>query len=680
MADKKQYDFSDFDEAPTKTDAYDFSDFDEPSTEAKNDAAFEGVSSIAKYNPIPYIGAAGLTVGKTLANLVGGDFEGGADKQGLSEAYKTNVQQLQDVQAGGTQGALMGGEDELKAIIAAPMAKATGDKRNLADLYRQYQQLGEKKYKEAEERNPESTALGEIGGAVATGIVAGPALGVEKGILQAAKSVGLKEASKQGFKAAGKELLKQGAAAGTEAALFGAVQGGLSSDKNVGDLEGLGKDVLSGGTLGFVAGGVGKPAMSVASEGLERGINAASEGLKAPFKSSKVLSEAYELGATNAPIEEVEGSLVKSAELRNKDAYGLFEKFKKVENQLGQQVDDAYKAADASGITVPVNDDLNEAALKLQAYAKNRPDLGYENDREYKKLLDKLFMLKSQNLTASQVSTLADEVSELAGKFSNPELSNIAKRFGAQADAAMKNTFPDIGKANERFFNFKKFGTETFAQKGAVDSTVMTGFKKVEDQKALSGIKWALENINSGDTSKVADALSYAKEGLEGLEARHPGTIKMLGLDKVDDLEKLFYDSAKRTEVIKILNEPLVWGAVPKPTLGEAAATAVRGESPLLKKAITKTAYGAGKVSNKLQALSKNIANMGDDQLAEVAQKMSSGSPEAQKTGQALLNALQNKGTVTKNAAIFTILNSKNLRQEVGDMLGYSEDEGNEQQ
>jgi hypothetical protein len=687
MSDKKKYDFSDFDAPEQK--AYDFSDFDE---QAETDKTVSDGFDLAKANPLPYIGGAGLTLGKSLANLVGGDFEGGASSlDDVSRAYKTNVQQLQDTQAGMAQGALLGGDDEIKGAVRALADKASGKNRNLnslvsgddrdiGSLYRKYQKMEEAKYNQAKERNPGSTLLGEVGGAVATGIVAGPALGIEAGIAKNLGSVGLKQAMKAGTGATLKELGKLGLAAGTEAAAFGAVQGGLSSDKTLDDMAGLGKDVASGATLGLIAGGVGKPATALGKEVVEGGINKAASALKAPFRKDKVLGEAFELGQTNAPVSEAEGSLIASADLRNKDAYGLFDKFKKVENQLGQEVDQAYKAADASGLRLEIADDLDEAAAKLQSYAKNRPDLGYENDREYKRVLDKLFLLKNTNPTALQADTLAKEVSQLAQNLKNPELSNIANRFGAQVDSQIKNVFPEIDRANSRFFNFKKFGTETFAQKGSVDSTMMKGFKKVEDQKVLSGIKWALENINSGDTAKVADTLSYAKEGLEALESKHPGTLKLLGLNSANDIESLFYDSARRTEVIKVLNDKFNFGTLlPKMNAEGAASAAVRGETPLLRAAKVKTAYGLGKVSNKLQNLSRDMAGMGNDKLQTLAEGfVNSGSPEAQKTGQALLNALQNKGTVTKNAAIFTILNSKSLRQQAGEILGYSEDE-NEQ-
>jgi hypothetical protein len=675
MSDKKKYDFSDFDAPEQKT--YDFSDFDE---QAETDKAVSDGFDLSKKNPLPYIAGAGLTLGKSLANVVGADFEGGASSlDDVSRAYKTNVQQLQDVQSGMGQGALLGGEDEAKGAVGAVAAKVTGDDRDIGSLYRKYQKMEEAKYNQAKERNPGSTLLGEVGGAVATGVATG-GLGLEANILKNLGSVGVKQALKTGTGATLKELAKQGVAAGTEAAIAGGIQGGLSSEKTLDDMAGLGKDVASGATLGLIAGGVGKPVTALGSEVVEQGINKAANTLKAPFSKDKVLGEAFELGQTNAPVSEAEGSLIASADLRNKDAYGLFDKFKKVENQLGQEVDQAYKAADASGLRLEIADDLDEAAAKLQSYAKNRPDLGYENDREYKRVLDKLFLLKNTNPTALQADTLAKEVSQLAQNLKNPELSNIANRFGAQVDAQIKNVFPEIDKANSRFFNFKKFGTETFAQKGSVDSTMMKGFKKAEDQKVLSGIKWALENINSGDTSKVADTLSYAKEGLEALEAKHPGTLKLLGLNNAADIESLFYDSARRTEVIKVLNDKFNFGTLlPKMNVEGAASAAVRGETPLLRAAKVKTAYGLGKVSNKLQNLSRDMAGMGNDKLQTLAQGfVNSGSPEAQKTGQALLNALSNKGTVTKNAAIFTILNSKSLREQAGKLLGYSEDE-NEQ-
>jgi len=586
--------------------------------------------------------------------------------------HPDNLETLADFGAGATQGALLGGADELYGLGSAGAQKLTGSDKGFFDLYREGQKESEAAFKKREERSPTASLVGNIAGAVGSGIATG-GLGLEAGIARSLGSVGVKEAAKLGGKKVATELGKQAAAAGTEAAIAGAIQGGLSSEATLEDgADKIKQDVLSGATLGAVAGGTLKPGMSIVQEGVSTGLTKAAGALKSPFKSNEVLREAFELGSSGAPVKEARGTLAESAKLRNKDAAGLYQKFKGAENKLRDEVQSAYAAADASGKKVPIMDDLEEAAQKLQVYAKNRPELGYENDREYKRVLDKLFMLKSANPTASQAANLADEVGELANKLNNPELRSVANRFGAQVNMAMKEVFPDIGKANDRFYNLKKFGTETFAQKGTVDSNVMGGFKRVEDQKALSGIKWALENINSGSSrSSVADSLSYAKEGLSELEARHPGTIKLLGIDKVDDLENLFYDAAKRTEVIKILNEPFNFGTlIPSLSPKGIVDTAFRGLTPLQQAAKVKTAHGLGKLGGKIESFAKKIEpketakrllNMGDDGLSKAADAFEQ-DPITAKIGAALRSSIQNKGTVSKNAVIFQILNNKVYR------------------
>lgn len=131
-----------FEEVPLLDDGFEEVALD--ASQADTDKKVSDGFDLSKKNPLPYIGGAGLTLGKSLANLVGGDFEGGASSlDDVSRAYKTNVQQLQDVQSGMGQGALLGGEDEAKGAVGAVAAKVSGDDRDIGSLYRKYQKMEE---------------------------------------------------------------------------------------------------------------------------------------------------------------------------------------------------------------------------------------------------------------------------------------------------------------------------------------------------------------------------------------------------------------------------------------------------------------------------------------------------------------------------------------------------------
>jgi hypothetical protein len=226
---------------------------------------------------------------------------------------------------GAAQGATLGFADELAGGGEAlgDVLGLTNHNVDLGDIlsaYQKHRDESRKAFKAAQEANPLTYGLGELGGGVA-GVVAGGGLAsvLGKGALAAggAEALGV-GAEAAGALGAGAEAVTAGEAAATgakalstgqairEAALTGAKYGGIGglgsseADLTKGEIGGAARDVIEGAGMGGATGGT---IQAVAPK-----IGAAVKGTKdwmMDFKTPQLLSEIFKKSKEGVPVAEM---------------------------------------------------------------------------------------------------------------------------------------------------------------------------------------------------------------------------------------------------------------------------------------------------------------------------------------------------------------------------------------
>ena len=161
-----------------------------------------------------------------------------------------------DLARGAAQGATLGFADELTAGALAGKDYLqeliqSGKADNFLQKYRSRKDIEDQLLKQAEERSPILSTVGEVGGSLLAGAALAPvSLTANLG------RTAFKEALKTGGKAAlGKEIVKRLATGGVDAALTGAITGlGQSEGKIEENPQQIAEDMKSGAITGAVVG------------------------------------------------------------------------------------------------------------------------------------------------------------------------------------------------------------------------------------------------------------------------------------------------------------------------------------------------------------------------------------------------------------------------------------------
>jgi hypothetical protein len=699
-----------FEEVPLLDDGFEEVALD--ASQADTDKKVSDGFDLSKKNPLPYIGGVGLTLGKSLANAVGGDFEGGASSlDDVSRAYKTNVQQLQDTQSGMAQGALLGGDDEIKGAVRALADKASGKNRNLSSLvsgddrdigslYRKYQKMEEAKYNQAKERNPGSTLLGEVGGSVATGIATGGS-GIAANASKAMKTVGgVKKALELGGKTGAlKEIGKMAVAGGLEGLAQGAIQGGLQSESDISDVDKLVDDVVSGATFGLAAGSVIPTAAGGAQLKGELAKQSAKETSEFAMNNPRLrqMGKIYDRAKQGLPSGGEDRGLDYAAE-KTGIVDDLTDKFLNASKSVGTKLQNAYKAAESSGIKIPINQGMSDSADALQIYAKNSPFITemMERNPQYRKTLNTIFNIKSTQLSPVQARVLKDEVFNISERLKDPQLKAIVSDFGKSIKEAADTATPEIKKLSDQWYELNKFGSETIGLKGA-NPNALSGYESIDKIKLQEDIKDLLDVVSTPGVKKsqVNYILDHLRTNLAKVDAEHPGTLKELGFDSIKDIENTFKQKADLFAMENVLHGGSGVGEVISSSPLKAVAQGV--ESPVLTKGTYKLADLAGtgvnyasklpgvKLAKSGVDLAKGASDSGvksikrvynqlntasNEELGNIANSLiNSGDPKAASLGKYLMNSVENKSSSAKNAAIFVIQGDPKMRQLLRDLI-----------
>lgn len=607
------------------------------------------------------------------------------EKQDILGDLQQNTQQGQDFIAGGMQGALLGGEDELAGLASAGAAKLAGSPKSFFDLYREGQKSAEGAFDAAEARNPKMFAGGEITGAVGAGLATG-GLGVEAGLARGMGSVGVKQAAKSGVGSALKEVGKQAVAAGTEGAILGGVQSGLSSENTLDNASELGKDVASGATFGGLFSGGIKAAQGAIPMAGELG----SKAVKAPvdYASSKSvhadqMRTIWNRVREGLPVDYEDLRLAGELEGVEND---VLNKFYNARKNIGTKLDQAYQAADRMGTKVNIMNPLDQAESGFLAFAENSPALNFQGRPEYKKILNRIFSVKGTELSPTQAKILAQEIGDEAAKLKNPQMSQIASDFSKSVRGSLEQSVPEAAELSKQYYNLNKYGLETLAGKGKVNPRDIKGFVSSDPIKDRQSIQWLLKRITTPGTSQeeVSNAMHYMKSGLSKLERESPGVFKALGIKNIDELDNMIRDKSKLFSIANVLQGR---SGVGEPISSNPIKMLAQGASSILTKGLyTGAKYGAkaANVAMKPVDFGRAVTSLPEEELTKVAQTLlNDKSKGSQSMGQFLMNAVQNKDSVQRNAALFTIQQNPKYRnliknQYFGEQDQSMEGEGNE--
>jgi hypothetical protein len=241
---------------------------------------------------------------------------------------------------------------------------------------------------------------------------------------------------------------------------------------------------------------------------------------------------------------------------------------------------------------------------------------------------------------------------------------------------------PQIKSISDQFYKLNKFGSETIGLGGA-DPTAIQGFKSIDKAKLSEDIKDMLNIATTPGVSKdkANYIFSHLKENLSKVEQDHPGTLKTLGFDNLDDIEKTFKVKSDLFAMENVLEGGSGVGEVM--SNNPLKAIAQGASSPVLTKAAYKGADIAGRIASKVNPnlkLNETLKNADSNELIGLATSMvNSDNKKVVATGKYLLNALQNKSSGSRNAAIFMINSDPNLREAVRDMVGMGEKDDEQQ-
>lgn len=591
------------------------------------------------------------------------------------------MQTGQDFAQAGLQGFTLGGLDEAGGALAAGAKKLTGDERAISDIYRDEQRSGEVAYKQAKERSPTATTTGEISGAVAQGVLM-PTVGVEGALGKLAGSVGMKTATKGltgGTKilAGAKELGKQLPGVIAETATLGAVQGGLSSEGELGTDQ-FGQDVKGGALLGGLFGGGGKAvaegAPLAASPLLDKAGKIAQDS---PFLSQ--ISRGFKRGQTGDIVSEGQESLGKVTRQESSAVKDLSNRFINAENDIGKQLKNSIEQASVGRpeqgvlpVIIDVTPEIDDATRKLVAFGKNSPTIN--SGKDFNDITDKIFLLKNNKLNPIQAWQLKDDVYKLAKGVDNPELRAITDQLASGIKNQLKKKVPGFEQLNDQFFMLRKSGRETLMAKGSdpdFSNKFISDFSDAE-LKTYNNAEWLLEKLRSPGSNKLDQqkALNFLEDNLLKTEVAHPGTIKKLGYDNIEAFKADIVEKADDFA----MNRSIL-GQDPK---GEGLSTIINGAWKLMSLGASPTARGAiytgaqktGQLSTKVKKPLQSLYKLPKETHAQMANTMlNSENKLAQQYGKMLQDAIDNNNSTSRNAALFVIQQNPDLRKMANDIL-----------
>lgn len=550
---------------------------------------------------------------------------------------KSTLNALGDVGVGASQGLTLGFADELYGALAAAAKKTTGSEKDLPELYRQYQQLAQERYKEAKERSPYLTTGAEIiGGAILPG---GAMIQGAKGLTTGA-------------------AIARGAGIG---ALAGGVAGLGASEKPLSKPKELAKDVAASAALGGILGGT--------TSAIGRGAKALKEAFS-PEESrfTRQMLEALESGKkeerffgrsaeqrmnknTEKAVKEISDTLKKGREFGSKEYEKFLESFK---SPIKPTIENVQDIADLE--TLLVNNRIS--------FGKSKTD----------SLLESLERFRSGKALPREIKDLQKNIRELVGSRQD-EVGQLFSRAEKSLSGELKK-LPGYDEVNKLYRQSRELSeipiskmpedlSETFISKSTKPGEkIAAGAKKI--------VTKSQEEFLGG--REQAQQLDRLLEKLKEIKETNPKMLEDMG---IKDPQEFINKIQKASDLENIFQTIKGQNVFNQGTLGATTRQAIYGGANIAGLGL-KTAKEIGEEIQKIPGsgvvksvgkVTRNLFNLTDDQLKNVASTMQN-TPGTKFLGTALQNALDNKSVAAKNAALFTISQNPEARSLVKHLVG----------
>lgn len=575
-----------------------------------------------------------------------------ADQQSKSTTPSSALTNVGDIGQGVAQGLTFGFADELAAALGAAGKKgleAAGvidedkDEKNLAELYRQYQQTLQKGYEEAKERSPWLTGIGEVAGGVVSPVTAG--LGLGKAGLTAGQAA------------------VRGAGAGALQAL-GSSKGTVEASP-----EQLAKDVAIGGTAGGLIGGATQGIINKISKGgaaIKERLSPEAEDLtgavKEQFTFPRQLSRSFEEGragrgfVSKGSVERADVELEKAtrdlfkAPLEKGEQYakGLYNEFAKMNTSpLGQEA-----------IPANVLNSLEDAKSILVSDPTARTKFTG-------KIIDQIDRAMNGELSGAELKNLQvlikDKVADKAEGLAQQSLYDTVRGI-----ESVLQPLPGYKEANRAFAQSKQIAEGLISKKPLdVESKLISDFYNPQEKIYEEG-QDVIQKLTQSNLKgrEQGQQLERFKDQLLKVSESNPELFKSLGIADIGQHIKSIKSAADIEAILNTIQ-------------GRDSSLVSGGLMGQLVGAGKKFSYGAANLLGQGSAIAqksapaqmaKSIYQAGDDTLIKAANALKD-TPGLQHLGQGLESAITNKSSAAKNAVIFSIMQNPNARKSIVNIL-----------
>lgn len=595
-------------------------------------------------------------------------FNSGEDVQQTNEpSLLQNILQTSgDTARHGLQGLTMGFSDEAIGGAKAGLGALTGE-GNYSDLYKKYRDIERQKLEESSERSPIASTVGDIAGSFLPAIASGGAA-----FAPAAARMGLKQAAKLGT---GQLAKTAGAKAGLIAG-EGAVQ---ALGRSESDIEDLTNDAIDGGASALaITGG-----LNALGKGVKGGSKLASGVVEkldeSPFVSQAKL--AFNRGLEGRGIVGTsKGAKVLGTELKD-NVTDLVRRVKDAEKDIGDKLMSSLRQHTKP---IQINDAIAEATDSLSNHLSRNSDLLGES--QTKQLLNKLSQLNTHGLSADDVYKLRQQATDLAKKqVDGSDIKAVLDRFKTSLGDSLNEQVPGFSQYRQQFRTLRHSIPDTLKNKGLasdiVDDWTMDSTKQGLElynnfDDLLGGLRGTGSQIvqKGGIMNELSSRLDEAVKTIPDLYSKLGFKNKeefFKTLEERSDLKNAVQDmlgSESRAGFLRQLTGIFkgdVGTTAKASALGtsQLAGTAMRYLVPDAAKAATKGVTSSiSSAANSTANISRKLFNAADDELRGVAQDMMN-NPKLKVLGETLLNALDNKGTVGKKAALFSAMQNEEFRK-----------------
>lgn len=563
-----------------------------------------------------------------------------------------SMRSLKDLGIGAAQGITLGGADELAGAAQATGDVAFGDTKlqDWVQKYRQHQQEQQQAFEEAKTRSPVLTTAGELAGGLALPMGAIGATGKGMGMI-------------------GKAAISGG---------IGGLAGGLSSTGTIGEDPGqIGKDILTGGALGAA----GSTIIEKAAPMMGKLAGKVSEvtgfdKLKSNYPSIRQSIIPFTETLEGRPFLGEAGEKLRYGQQLPEAASALDEPLNKLRGAVGDKYTQVL-SGQTLNLTPELANDLNLTRKTLNAKKVN---IGLEPGdipstegliptSEQMGIQQKIdAALSSGKVSAQDLKDIQkfarDEMYNLHGGEAKDVLGSLNKQASRHLE-----TIPGYSEVNKQFGEVEDT-LSSFAKKVPIEELDITG-RKVSGEKLYKTSEDVISKAQLPyDTGrKQSKQLSELGENLQLLAAKDPTLLEKIGIKDIPAFIQRAKDAADIQAVTKSMRGA---GQMGQTTL----MSKVGGGS---KAGIQYAGALAGSVANKTSNAGAKLAAMPAQSLSGLAQRLSS-NKATQHMGEALSSAIQasvdRPGSVSKNAALFTILQNPSGRKVIREMFPDMEEEG----